>query len=895
MPDWLTTAKLAPNIDSGNLLPRPEMLQALDGAVPRRLVLVCAPAGYGKTSALAQWWESQKIQSVRCAWLTLEQYDAKPGRFLAYVSASCLAAQFKADTPIPQSLRAASKYEADSDVAALTNALQKCKGRHTLVLDNFHEADNRDTAAIVHAMLASLPRTFQVVIASRRYPSGIGLANLLAQDDAVVLTEANLRFTEDEARAYLQRSAGVEVAARICEAAVKKSEGWPVAIQFFGRRLSKGKDTKDILRQIDGRNATFADYFTELVFNQQSPEVQDFLLRTAFLRLLNGDLTNDICSIKSGWRILERLARDNLFVRPVDDNREWYARHRLFQQYLEAKARHQENIEPSQIYAAAASWCLDNGHKADGLNYATLSRSAAVIAATLEALGGWQYVVGQGNVANVGEALARVDEGTLQRFPRVWLAKIYLDLKAGEPERAEREFKRFSQAIDSGQPTQPLADGELQVFRSMVSVYCDHDVRAGAQEPNPLDALECAAQYDHGFLQAVRCNLLCVLYGQHSQFEQAFKAGDKALGHFRQLGSLYGEIFVLFHQGYLLHLQGRLRQAWLVLMEGCELAAKSFGQDSGLNAIGSAFLAGVAYERNDSVRASQHLEAALPQIERFDAWLEVYITAYATALALAFAEEDEEKANEMLRRAISTADGRGLPRLAQAISACFRCHQLQRAMETGRSESLVEFDPSGSDAHPLTQHFAVCASGWQLMSQQQFAWAAKHFADQAEASKTSGQMRDYVSLTVLQGMAELNDNRQDAALSTLQRALVAGAAEGVKRPFLEQGAACVALLKQIAQQLQGRPDHDALGAFLKELLTEIYIAKPPAPKGDNLLTPREREILQSLVQNCSNKEIANLMGISVNTVKFHLKNIFLKLEAYSRKDVVRSVVRKRLI
>ena len=156
-------------------------------------------------------------------------------------------------------------------------------------------------------------------------------------------------------------------------------------------------------------------------------------------------------------------------------------------------------------------------------------------------------------------------------------------------------------------------------------------------------------------------------------------------------------------------------------------------------------------------------------------------------------------------------------------------------------------------------------------------------------------MRDYVSLTVLQGMAELNDNRQDAALSTLQRALVAGAAEGVKRPFLEQGAACVALLKQIAQQLQGRPDHDALGAFLKELLTEIYIAKPPAPKGDNLLTPREREILQSLVQNCSNKEIANLMGISVNTVKFHLKNIFLKLEAYSRKDVVRSVVRKRLI
>ena len=895
MRDWLTTAKLAPNIGSGNLLPRHEVLQALDRAAPSRLVLVCAPAGYGKTSALAQWWKSSKIQSARCAWLTLEQYDAKPGRFLAYVSASCRAAQFNANTPIPQSLREASRFEADSDVAALMNALQECEGRHTLVLDNFHEADNSDTAAIVRNMLANLPRSFQVVIASRRYPTGIGLANLLAQDDAVVLTEANLRFTKDEAKAYLQRSSGVEVADPICEAVVENSEGWPVAVQFFRRRLSKGKDAQEILRQLNGRNAAIADYFTEVVFSEQPPERQDFLLRTAFLRLLNGDLANDICGIKSGWHILERLARDNLFVRPVDESREWYAHHRLFQQYLEAKARRQENIEPSQIYAAAASWCLDNGHKADGLNYASLSRSAEVIATTLEALGGWQYVVGQGNVANVGEAVALVDIGTLRRFPRVWLAKIYLDLKAGEPERAEREFKRFSQAINSGQPTRPLADGELQIFRRMISLYCDHDVGAGAQESNAIDALEGAAQYDHGFLQAVRSNLLCVLYGQCGQFEQAFRAGDKAIGHFRQLGSLYGEIFMLFHQGYLLHLQGRLRQAWLVLMEGYDLATKSFGQDSGLNAIGSAFLAGVAYERNDNVRASQLLKAALPQIERFDAWLEVYIIAYATAVALAFAEEDEEKANEMLGRAISTADARGLPRLAQAISACFRCHQLQRAMETGRSDGLVESEPSDSDAHPLTQHFSVCASGWQLMSQQQFAWAAKHFADQAEASKASGQMRDYVALTVLQSIAELNDDRQNAALSTLQRALAVGAVDGIKRPFLEQGAACAALLKQIAQQLRGRSSHGVLSAFLKELLTEIYITKPAAPKGDNLLTPREREILQSLVQNCSNKEIANLMGISVNTVKFHLKNIFLKLEAYSRKDVVRSVVRKQLI
>ena len=894
MGDWLTKAKLAPNVGLGTLLPRHEVLHALDRAASHRLILVYAPAGYGKTSALAQWWKIHRIQSSRCAWLTLDQSDAKPGRFLAYVSASCMAAQFEGDAPIPPIVARTSQFEADGSVAALTSALQSCKGRHVLVLDDFHEAENGDTSAIVRTMLTNLAPSFQIVVASRRYPRGIGVADLLTRDDAVVLTEMDLRFTKEEVKAYLQRPAGIEVPDKVCEAVVEDSEGWPVAVQLFRRRLDKGEDAQDVLNEFSGRNAPIADYFTEMVFQEQDLEFQDFLLRTAFLRFLNGDLANAICGIKSGWESLDCLARRNLFVRSVDQNREWYAYHRLFRQYLEARARHREDIEPSQIFADAASWCLENGHESEGLNYANLSGSGAVIATTLETLGGWRYVVGQGSVADVGEALAQVDMGTLRRFPRVWLARIYLDLKAGHPERAERGFSRLSQAIDGGQLTRPLADGELQVFRSMVSIYCDHDRRSGAQA-SLLDGLESVTQYNDGFLQAVRSNLLCVLYGQDRQLERAFKTGDRAIGQFRQLGSLYGEIFMLFHQGYLLHLQGRLRQAWLVLTEGCDLAAESFGQDSSLKAIGSAFLAGVAYERNDGTLASRHLETALPEIERSDAWLEVYITAYATAVGLAFADEDDERADEMLRRAISTADTRGLPRLAQAISGCFRCHQLQRMVETGRKWQPVEWDPSGADAHPLTQHFAARAGGWQLMSQQQFSWAAKHFADQAEASRKNGQMRDYVSLTVLQSVAEVKDDRQEAALTTLQKALTIGADEGIKRPFLDQSAAATALLKQIEEPLRDRLGHRAFGTFVKELLTEIYINRPTGLKGDNRLTPREREILQSLVQNCSNKEIANLMGISVNTVKFHLKNIFLKLEAYSRKDVVRSVVRNRLI
>ena len=895
MRPWVTKAKLVPGVYSGAVVPRQGVLQTLGKAASRRVIVVHAPAGYGKTSALAQWWKAQNRETVHVAWLTLDQQDANPGRFLANVSASCLSADFRMDQESPKSLREASRFDAENDVAAFTSSLQKCEGRHIVLLDNFHDAEGPEVAAIIRSMLTDLPRDFQIVVASRKYPRKMGLAGLLSRGDAVVLTREELKFTPHETKVYLQLVAGSTIPSDVCSSLVEQSEGWPIAIQLYGQQLRKGKSFEEGLRCLDGRNTFLSDYFTELVLEVQPEEVQDFLLKTGIINPINGYLANHICGTRSGWEILERLNQDNLFVHRIDDNGEWYAYHKLFQQYLEAKTRRKASMDPSQIYEAASSWCVENGYEEKGLKYAALSRSSEVVGSTLEALGGWQYVVGQGNVAGVGKALDLVDADTLRRFPRVWLAKIYLDLKAGEPDQAEREFKLFSDKFNEDQAKRFLADGEQQVFRSLVSVYCDHEIESGSAGPSPLDALERTARCDQGILQAVRCNLLCVLYGQHGRFEQAIRTGDRAIRHFRQLGSLYGEIFVLFHQGYLLYLQGRLRQAWLVLMEGYKLAVKSFGQDSDLNAIGGAFLARVAYDQNDGVLAKHYLEAALPHIERFDAWLEVYIAAYATALGLAIAEENEEKAGEVLHRAIATATTRGLPRLTQAMSAYFRCHQLQRAMDNGCSEGVIECDLSGSDTHPLTQYYAVCAIGWQMLVQSQFALASNHFSEHAEAARSCGQMGDYVSLMMLRAISQLKEDKRDAALATVDAALAAGAADGIKRPFMDQGVTGIALLDQMDRQVQMRPGSRLQDSFLKELLRDIESSKSPSNDCGDLLTRREREALQCLVQNFSNQEISESMGISVNTVKFHLKNIFLKLEADSRRDVVSAVVRNRLI
>ena len=391
MRTWVAKAKLAPSIRSDILIPRQGVRRVLGEAASHRAILVHAPAGYGKTSALAQWREALKRQSAHISWLTLDQYDAKPGRFLAYLSASCLAADFPIDRKLPKYLSEVSRFDAEKEVSAFTTALQRCEGRHIILLDNFHDADVPSVSAIVRSMLTDLPRNFQIVVASRKYPSKIGLADLLARDNAVVITEENLKFTPQEAEAYLQLILGSTKSRNICEALIEQSEGWPIAVQWYGRQLHRGKGMEEALHQLNGRNVFLSDYFTELVLDRQSEDIQEFLLKTAILNSINGNLANYVCGIRSGWEILERLNSDNLFVRRVGEDGEWYIYHKLFRQYLEARALRKTSIHSPLIYEKAAAWCLENDNKEQALNYARLSQSPEAIGLTLEALGGWQY------------------------------------------------------------------------------------------------------------------------------------------------------------------------------------------------------------------------------------------------------------------------------------------------------------------------------------------------------------------------------------------------------------------------------------------------------------------------------------------------------------------------
>ena len=874
MSHWVAPTRFKPAAPADGLIPRPALFQALRQAASARVILVQAPPGYGKSCALGQWFELLRAESVPCAWLSLDEREAEPGQFLTSLEAACQAANFFAAPPNSQ-----------AEAGRIAKALERCEGRHVLFLDDFHLAES----ALARQLLNTLPRALQWVFISRARPAGLGLASLRAQGECFVLPWEALKFSKKEVRAYLEADAKPDLPDRICAELAERTEGWPIALQAVRQWLRAGLKAEAALRRLTGRCAELAEYFMEQAFAGQPEETRRFLLQTAFLERLNGDAANEICGIADAWPLLESLERRGMFLACVDPNREWHRLHRLFAEFLEDRAR-RANIDLKRLRMAAAAWFGKRGHGAEALRYARLSGCSELTAQTLESLGGWQYAI-QDNLPEVRAALDLVDAEALPRFPKVWLAKIYFDLKAGHPKRAERDFKSFSDQLRRQAAGEPAPESEVRIFRSMLSIYCDHELESGDAQASQLETLDGALSCNDDFLQAVRWNLLCVLHGQGGRLGQALKAGDQAIEHFQRFGSLYGEIAIHFHQGYLFHLQGRLRHAWLSLMQGCELAGKGFGKDGDLSMIGSVFLAQVAYQQNDCALASAFLESALPHVERSDAWLEVYVSAYATALGLAMAEQDEDRGREILNRAIATASQRGLPRLQQAMLAYFRDFQIKNAMQGKQPVEFGKLDLSGSQFHPLTSYYAERLRGREMLLNGQAEQAARHFARHAQALHSSGQIGHCISLRILQAIAQSGSGQREQALATFEEALMPAAAEGMRRPFLDEGEAALRLVEEVRISA-GRSFDDRLrNSFLSDLLSEMDAAKSRSARASELLTQREQAILRLLAQGCSNPEIADLADVSVNTVKFHLKNLFAKLGVQSRKEVVSTLIR----
>lgn len=469
MPVTVLATKLHIPAPLPRAVPRERLLTQLGRADGRRLVLVSAPAGFGKSSLLSAW---VAATGQRVAWLSLDADEGDPVRFLLYVLAALRTVEPDLASGVWAALQSLQPPPLDTLVTALLNELARMTERVCLVLDDYHVLDSIGVDEVVTALLENLPPSVTVVIATREDPR-LPLARLRGRGQMVELRAADLRFTDDEARELLNEAMGLDLTPAQVEALEARTEGWIAGLQLAALSLQGRADAAGFIRSFTGSHRFIMDYLVEEVLARQPADTQDFLLRTAILDRLCGPLCDAVLgrASGSGQAELARIERANLFIVPLDDERRWFRYHHLFAELLRQR-RLQAGGLPAAVddHARASRWFEAQGLDAEAFQHAVASGDIDLAARLV--IGGSMPLHFRGVVTPVLAWLDALAPAELDARPALWVMWASAQLFVGRIEGIEPKLRAAEARLRDDDPDPVVRDlvGHIASIRATVAV-----------------------------------------------------------------------------------------------------------------------------------------------------------------------------------------------------------------------------------------------------------------------------------------------------------------------------------------------------------------------------------------------------------------------------------------
>src|SRR6266581_2873213 len=349
-----------------NVVSRPRLLERLNEGLHRNLTLISAPAGFGKTTLVSEWVEGIERPT---AWLSLDEGENDPARFLAYLVAALQTITANIGEGVLGMLQSSQPPPTEAILTALLNEITTLPDHFVLVLDDYHVLDAKPVDIALTYLVEHLPPQMHLVIATREDPQ-LPLARLRARSHLTELRAADLRFTASEAAAFLNQAMGLNLSAADIARLSDRTEGWIAGLQFAALSLQGHQDVPGFIRAFAGDHRYIVDYLVEEVLQRQPAPVRSFLLQTAILDRLHGPLCDAVTGQEEGNARLEALERGNFFVVPLDDRRHWYRYHHLFGEVLSAHLMAEQPDQVSTLHQRASAWYEQNGSVADAIRHA---------------------------------------------------------------------------------------------------------------------------------------------------------------------------------------------------------------------------------------------------------------------------------------------------------------------------------------------------------------------------------------------------------------------------------------------------------------------------------------------------------------------------------------------
>ena len=857
---------------------RPRLLARLDETLAARLTLVCAPAGFGKTTLVTSWLQglAARQPAPRIAWLSLEEDDDAPLRFAAYLTAALQTL----DGGIGQSLRSLLESPQPPPVnhlmTLLLNDLADLAHPCVLVLDDFHLIGHPDLNAGVAFFLEHLPPQLHLVLATREEPK-LPLARLRVKWPVVELRLEDLRFNREEAAAFLDQTMGLRVDAEVVAALEDRTEGWIAGLQMAALSMRGGARRPGLtapLADDHGVHGDIIDYLGAEVLRQQPAEIRTFLRQTSILERFSAPLCDAVTGQEDSRRFLAQIAQANLFLVPLDDQRRWYRYHSLFADFLRAELA---GWEQRELHQRASRWHEAHGFTPEAIKHALaakdLDAAERLIRSSVEETfsgGGFNTLLTWLNALPDELVRARSDLAA----DKAWILYLRGDV-AGAEEYAAAATR------NQREDDPPVQRGALLGFRAYLAIN-----RGEPAQAIPLGQEALALLGDtRSFFRTTALSHL----GQAQRLTGDRRAAIQTLRQAVTVGQLYGHhLITLEALGYLtllLYQQGQLREAVLL----CQQAAGQYTDERGhplpMAGLVRIPLGALYFETNDLERAERELLTGIALCEQMGT-LYYTLLGQRTLAKLQYARGSAEAAWETLaaaRELAAQSESRRRIRNIDAVTAELQIRQGQVAAAERTLTTIPEV------AAERTEHENIVIARLRL-AQGRAEEARGLLQDIERLAGEQGRLGTQVAIRVLQALAEKARGRRADALDRIEQALSLAAHAGYRRAFLDEGAAITDLLQE---------RRDAAADFVDSLLSAL--PKPsdaPAAANQALVEPlgdTQLSILRLVAEGLSNQEVADKVGITVGTTKWHLNQIYGKLGVSSRTQAVAQARRLRLV
>ncbi|UCH10166.1 MAG: LuxR family transcriptional regulator [Fidelibacterota bacterium] len=870
------------------LIHRRQLISRLEEGMNRRMILVSAPPGSGKTTLLSEWIHGNH-KSV--AWLSLDQEDNDPTRFVSYVIAALQLIEADLGKDAAFILQSPRTPPMEAVLTNLINDIVAISDEVALVLDDYQLVDTPPINKMVGYLIEHSPANMHLIISTRSDP-GLPLARLRAQDQLTEIRASELSFSPEEATQFIQQGIGIDLSPNAIGKLISRTEGWIAGLQLAALSMRGRENPNAFIDSFTGDERHIADYLIEEVLQRQPEEVQDFLLETSILERLNGPLCDAVIGRDDSQQILRGLEKANLFIIPLDSERYWYRYHHLFAELLHQRLHQVHgNLDP-ELHSRASEWYEREGLIAVALDHALSAKDYDRAMDLIEQTAEETFM--RSELATLQGWFDALPKDMLRTRPMLSVFQAVALLLSGQPlDQAESKLPDVA-AVD----VQDSVDGAVSLFRAMVMAYQGERDQSAALANQALELLPDV----NLFFRSMAAGILGLNAFYSGDVAAATEALEKAAHISEQAGNLMNAVLAICHLAEVAWIQGQLHHAKALYLRALSLGTDKHGQRRPIAGIALIGLGGLKLERNDLGSAKQQTGEGIELAKKWGniGALNGHLTLARILLAQGHPKEAQSEIDQAKEIAV-TFDAMEMDdylvelhqvRLwvtqgnLKAAAEWLDDREHQQALSTGSQAGQEGEEPS-----PLLRIIEQTMAARVEIARDQSDQALKRIDPLLQQAEQARWVAYFIETLILKSLALWKQGHRQQAVETLTQALDLARPQGYIRTFIEHGEPMDSLLEKVLESRTGNGGDDRAKPMLnytKKLLLALR-SRPVAQPDGSLAAPlseRELEVLRLVANGLSNSKISQNLFISLNTVKTHIKNIHSKLHVHTRTQAI---------